>query len=161
MAESLFCLPKIIPTLLISYTPIQNKKLQNIYKVYKAQTYYFISCLFSISPLRAFAFTIPSTRKLFLAVCVVDSFSFSRRSYYKCYPFRKVSSPISSKAAPITSPQVTKYLWFWNIQVTNALLLLSTYADLGVEKKFNHRHMDSSRSAPLLICAHITHLQYC
>ena len=90
----------IITTLLISYTPTQNKKLQNIYKVYKAQTYQLISCLFSLSPLWALAFTIPSTRKLFQALCMVDSFSFSRGSYYKCYTFRKVSSPISSKAAP-------------------------------------------------------------
>lgn len=72
------------------------------------------------SPLRAFAFAIPSTRKLFLALCMIDFFSFSRPSHCKHYPFRKVSPPTSSKAATITTAQFTTYLLFWNIRVSSA-----------------------------------------
>ena len=43
MAESLLCLPETIPTLLVGYTPIENKKLKE--EVQKKQNQFFYGAL--------------------------------------------------------------------------------------------------------------------
>jgi len=42
MAESLHCLPETITTLLMGYTPIQNKKLKKKTKTFQAQEKVFV-----------------------------------------------------------------------------------------------------------------------
>lgn len=151
-----------------NYPSIVNQLLQykiksyKIYKVYRSKHITLFSCLFFHFPTQGIClYYSPSTRKLFLAVCI-GWFLLSYSGDPTTNATHSERCPLPSVLKqPLSLLQVTKYLWFWNIQVTNAPSCCLHMLIWGGKEKFNHRHMDSSQSAPLLICAHITHLQYC